>query len=66
MRLIGIPGTHHINGRDQGIAVLNDMEAAMQAEGAKELKGADAFKLYDSGKIVLSKKTEVWHHAGSI
>ncbi|MBR6852061.1 MAG: alanine--tRNA ligase, partial [Lachnospiraceae bacterium] len=49
---------------DQGIAVLNDMEAAMQAEGAKELKGADAFKLYDTYGFPLDLTTEILEEKG--
>lgn len=33
---------------DQGLAILAEMEAAMEKEGKKELAGADAFKLYDT------------------
>ena len=49
---------------DQGIAVLNDMEAAMQAEGVKELKGADAFKLYDTYGFPLDLTTEILEEKG--
>ncbi len=49
---------------DQGIAVLNEMEAAMQAEGAKELKGADAFKLYDTYGFPLDLTTEILEEKG--
>ena len=49
---------------DQGIAVLNDMEAAMQAEGAKELKGADAFKLYDTYGFPLDLTMEILEEKG--
>ncbi|MFI3212185.1 MAG: alanine--tRNA ligase [Eubacteriales bacterium] len=33
---------------DQGLSILGDMQAVMQAEGRTELSGADAFKLYDT------------------
>ena len=33
---------------DQGLTILTQMQEELEASGAKELKGADAFKLYDT------------------
>ena len=33
---------------DQGLSILNDMEAELASKGEKVLSGADAFKLYDT------------------
>ena len=44
--------------------MLKDFEAAMQAEGSKVLKGADAFKLYDTYGFPLDLTTEILEEKG--
>ena len=44
---------------DQGLKILEDLEAKMAAEGVKELSGEDAFKLYDTYGFPLDLTKEI-------
>lgn len=49
---------------DQGLAILSDMEAKMQAEGRKILSGEDAFKLYDTYGFPIDLTEEILEEKG--
>ncbi len=49
---------------DQGLAILAEMEAAMEKEGKKELAGADAFKLYDTYGFPIDLTMEILGEKG--
>ena len=49
---------------DQGLRILNDMEAKMQADNEKVLAGADAFKLYDTYGFPLDLTKEILEEKG--
>ncbi len=49
---------------DQGLSILNDMEAAMVKEGKNCLQGADAFKLYDTYGFPLDLTKEILEEKG--
>ncbi len=44
---------------DQGLKILEELEAKMEAEGVKELNGEDAFKLYDTYGFPLDLTKEI-------
>ena len=50
---------------DQGLSILGDMEAEMQAAGEKSLSGANAFKLYDTYGFPLDLTKEILEERGS-
>ncbi len=49
---------------DQGLRILGDMEADLQAAGKKTLEGADAFKLYDTYGFPLDLTREILEEKG--
>ena len=49
---------------DQGLSILGDLEAAMEKEGSTCLKGADAFKLYDTYGFPLDLTMEILEEKG--
>ena len=49
---------------DQGLSILSDMEAALEAKGEKTLAGADAFKLYDTYGFPLDLTKEILEEKG--
>ncbi len=49
---------------DQGLSILGDMEAEMQAAGEKSLSGANAFKLYDTYGFPLDLTKEILEERG--
>ncbi len=49
---------------DQGLAILAEMEAAMEKEGKKELAGADAFKLDDTYGFPIDLTMEILGEKG--
>ena len=49
---------------DQGLSILNDRIADMQAKGEKILAGADAFKLYDTYGFPLDLTREILEEKG--
>ena len=49
---------------DQGLKILADLEAAMDAEGTKQLKGTDAFRLYDTYGFPLDLTREILEEKG--
>ncbi len=49
---------------DGGLNILNDMIAALKAEGKNELAGADAFKLYDTFGFPIDLTLEIIEEAG--
>ena len=49
---------------DQGLSILGDMEAALEAKGEKTLAGADAFKLYDTYGFPLDLTKEILEEKG--
>ena len=49
---------------DQGLSILGNMEAALEAKGEKTLAGADAFKLYDTYGFPLDLTKEILEEKG--
>lgn len=49
---------------DQGLSILNDLEAGMAAEGIAVLKGEDAFRLYDTYGFPLDLTKEILEEKG--
>ena len=49
---------------DQGLTILTQMQEELEASGAKELKGADAFKLYDTYGFPLDLTLEIMQEKG--
>lgn len=49
---------------DSGLSILNDMIAAVQAEGKTELPAADAFKLYDTYGFPIDLTLEILEEQG--
>jgi alanyl-tRNA synthetase len=49
---------------DQGLSILADMEADMQAKGEKVLSGEDAFKLYDTYGFPIDLTGEILEEKG--
>ena len=49
---------------DQGLSILNEMEASMEKNGQKELAGEEAFKLYDTYGFPLDLTTEILEEKG--
>ncbi len=49
---------------DQGLSILADMEAELTKSGAKELSGADAFKLYDTYGFPMDLTEEILGEKG--
>ena len=49
---------------DQGLTILTQMQEELEASGAKELKGADAFKLYDTYGFPLDLTQEILEEKG--
>ncbi len=49
---------------DQGLAILEEMEAAMQAAGEKVLSGENAFKLYDTYGFPMDLTAEILEEKG--
>ena len=49
---------------DQGLTILTQMQEELEASGAKELKGADAFKLYDTYGFPLDLTKEILEEKG--
>lgn len=49
---------------DQGLAILSEMQAQLEKENARELSGADAFKLYDTYGFPLDLTTEILEERG--
>ena len=49
---------------DSGLSILNDMIAAVQAEGKTELPAADAFKLYDTYGLPIDLTLEILEEQG--
>ncbi|MBO5030415.1 MAG: alanine--tRNA ligase [Lachnospiraceae bacterium] len=49
---------------DQGLAILSEMEEAMQKAGEKVLSGADAFKLYDTYGFPVDLTKEILEEKG--
>lgn len=56
--------TKFANTIDQGLSILNDMEADMEKAGMKQLSGADAFKLYDTYGFPLDLTMEILEEKG--
>ena len=49
---------------DQGLAILADMQKAMEEKGSKTLSGEDAFKLYDTYGFPLDLTEEILEEKG--
>ena len=49
---------------DQGLAILDEMESKMQAEGQKVLSGENAFKLYDTYGFPMDLTQEILEEKG--
>ena len=49
---------------DQGLAILNDMMAEMEAKGEKELSGDNTFKLYDTYGFPVDLTEEILEEKG--
>jgi alanyl-tRNA synthetase len=49
---------------DQGLSILDEMEAQMKAEGTKTLSGENAFKLYDTYGFPLDLTIEILEENG--
>ncbi len=49
---------------DQGLAILNDLEASLKEKGLKELDGEEAFKLYDTYGFPLDLTKEILEEKG--
>lgn len=49
---------------DQGLTILEDLEAEMKKSGKKDLAGADAFKLYDTYGFPLDLTKEILEEKG--
>ena len=49
---------------DQGLSILNDMMADMEAKGSKELPGEDTFKLYDTYGFPVDLTKEILEEKG--
>jgi alanyl-tRNA synthetase len=49
---------------DQGLSILSDMEADMQAKDEKVLSGEDAFKLYDTYGFPIDLTSEILEEKG--
>ncbi len=49
---------------DQGLAILAELESAMEQEGRKELAGTEAFKLYDTYGFPLDLTKEILEEKG--
>ncbi len=49
---------------DQGLSILSDMEAELEAKGEMTLAGADAFKLYDTYGFPLDLTKEILEEKG--
>lgn len=49
---------------DQGLRILNDMEAEMKAAGKNTLTGSDAFKLYDTYGFPMDLTKEILEEKG--
>ena len=49
---------------DQGLSILNDMMADMEAKGSKELSGEDTFKLYDTYGFPVDLTKEILEEKG--
>ena len=49
---------------DSGLSILNDMVAAVKAEGKNELPAADAFKLYDTYGFPIDLTLEILEEQG--
>lgn len=49
---------------DQGLAILSEMQTQLEKENARELSGADAFKLYDTYGFPLDLTTEILEERG--
>ena len=49
---------------DQGLRILNDMEAEMKAAGKNTLSGSDAFKLYDTYGFPMDLTKEILEEKG--
>ena len=49
---------------DQGLKILSDLEADLQAKGEKVLAGADAFKLYDTYGFPMDLTKEILEEKG--
>ncbi len=49
---------------DQGLKILDELEAKMVSEGSKELSGEDAFKLYDTYGFPLDLTREILEEKG--
>ena len=50
--------------RDQGLAILADMQAEMEKEGKKVLSGEDAFRLYDTYGFPVDLTEEILEEKG--
>lgn len=49
---------------DQGLSILGEMEAEMEASGSKVLSGEDAFKLYDTYGFPIDLTSEILEEKG--
>ena len=49
---------------DQGLSILNEMSAELSRSGAKQLSGADAFRLYDTYGFPLDLTREILEEKG--